>query len=460
MKLSKHIAIGVLAIGTITMFSTTKVEATTAIVDVDSLYLREEASASSDVVDGLIKGQQLDVLEKLDGWYKVIADGETGYVSADYVKIQGEIEKTETETTTQTETETKIENEQNVETNTNNVEEQKSTENNTADTDNKQKQEINKVNEFKTKEGTLVNDAKAYILPLINSNSLKELKNGTKLTLVDEVNGWFYVQDEEINGWVLKAAFGEVSTVEEKTSEDKTEQQEEAKTEDATSKEVEIEKKLMYVNTDSINVRQGPDTSYEVADVLEINDKVYIIAEIDDWYKVEYGEKTGYIAKRLLEDKEQNVTSRSAEERNIEKQENIDSIATTTISNTNSKGEEIVEFAKQYLGCPYVYGGSGPSTFDCSGFTMYVYNNFGINMSHSAQAQSRMGEYVAKEDLQPGDLVFFLDYETMDEIGHVGIYVGDGNFIHASSGTGYCVKISTLLSGSYDVRYDTARRVI
>ena len=91
---------------------------------------------------------------------------------------------------------------------------------------------------------------------------------------------------------------------------------------------------------------------------------------------------------------------------------------------------------------------------------MYVFNHFGINFGHTAQGQARLGEYVAKEDLQPGDLVFFLDYETMDEIGHVGIYVGDGNFIHASSGTGYCVKISTLLSGSYDVRYDSARRVI
>ena len=58
------------------------------------------------------------------------------------------------------------------------------------------------------------------------------------------------------------------------------------------------------------------------------------------------------------------------------------------------------------------------------------------------------------------DLVFFKDYETMDGIGHCGIYIGDGNFIHASSGTGYCVKISTLLSGSYATRYETARRVI
>ena len=91
---------------------------------------------------------------------------------------------------------------------------------------------------------------------------------------------------------------------------------------------------------------------------------------------------------------------------------------------------------------------------------MYVLKNFGVTLSHSARAQSKVGTYVAKEDLQPGDLVFFTDYETGEGIGHCGIYIGNGNFIHASSGTGYCVKISTLTSGSYLKRYETARRII
>lgn len=90
---------------------------------------------------------------------------------------------------------------------------------------------------------------------------------------------------------------------------------------------------------------------------------------------------------------------------------------------------------------------------------MYT-KKFGVNLTHSATAQSKNGTYVAKENLQPGDLVFFKDYETMAGIGHCGIYIGEGNFIHASSGTGNCVKISTLLSGSYLQRYETARRLI
>ena len=101
---------------------------------------------------------------------------------------------------------------------------------------------------------------------------------------------------------------------------------------------------------------------------------------------------------------------------------------------------------------------------------MYVYDHFGISMRHGAQAQAKLGEVVNADksskssllnNLEVGDLVFFLDYETMDEIGHCGIYIGNGDFIHASSGSGYCVKINSLLPGEYyNTRYCAARRVI
>ena len=103
MKLSKHIAIGVIAVSGVVIFNTAKVEATTAVVDVQSLYLREKASTSSDMVDGLVKGQKLEVIEKLDGWYKVEADGKVGYVSADFVTVKDE-NKEETKSTEEKET--------------------------------------------------------------------------------------------------------------------------------------------------------------------------------------------------------------------------------------------------------------------------------------------------------------------------------------------------------------------
>jgi peptidoglycan DL-endopeptidase CwlO len=111
----------------------------------------------------------------------------------------------------------------------------------------------------------------------------------------------------------------------------------------------------------------------------------------------------------------------------------------------------VVGIAMQYLGTPYVWGGASPGGFDCSGFVMYVYAQVGVSLPHSSYAQYGMGSPVSRSDLQPGDLVFF------DGLGHVGIYVGGGSFIH-SPHTGDVVKISSL-SGWYASTYVGARRL-
>jgi peptidoglycan DL-endopeptidase CwlO len=113
---------------------------------------------------------------------------------------------------------------------------------------------------------------------------------------------------------------------------------------------------------------------------------------------------------------------------------------------------QLVGFARGLLGTPYVYGGSSPSGFDCSGFTSYVYAHFGIELPHSSGAQSVLGRHVARAALRPGDLVFF------DGLGHVGIYVGNGLFIHAPH-TGTTVSIEPL-AGWYSATYDGARRIL
>jgi len=111
----------------------------------------------------------------------------------------------------------------------------------------------------------------------------------------------------------------------------------------------------------------------------------------------------------------------------------------------------VVSIAEQYLGVPYRWGGASPSGFDCSGLVMYVFAQVGVSLPHSSYAQYGMGSPVSRDQLQPGDLVFF------DGLGHVGIYVGGGSFIHAPH-TGDVVKISSL-SGWYASSYVGARRI-
>lgn len=116
------------------------------------------------------------------------------------------------------------------------------------------------------------------------------------------------------------------------------------------------------------------------------------------------------------------------------------------------EGAAVVQYAKKFIGTPYAYGASGPSRFDCSGFTSYVYRYFGISLPHSSSGQSGYGIAVSKSNLQPGDLVFFGN----GGIHHVGIYVGSGNYIHAPK-TGDVVRIASLGSRS---DFACARRVI
>lgn len=120
-------------------------------------------------------------------------------------------------------------------------------------------------------------------------------------------------------------------------------------------------------------------------------------------------------------------------------------------------GQEVVLSATQHLGLPYIFGGEDPNRgFDCSGLIKYTFEEFNVELPHRADLQYNYGEPVKKTDLQPGDIVFFSTGGY--PIGHVGIYVGEGKFIHAPR-TGRTISIDSISSGYFSNHYVGARRI-
>ena len=130
--------------------------------------------------------------------------------------------------------------------------------------------------------------------------------------------------------------------------------------------------------------------------------------------------------------------------------------STSASAPTSSKASAVISTAKSFIGVSYVWGGESPSGFDCSGFTQYVLKQNGISVPRTAADQYTVGISVSKSNLQVGDLVFFTTYKA--GASHLGFYIGDGNFIHASSSKG--VTISSLSNTYYSSHYIGARRII
>ena len=136
---------------------------------------------------------------------------------------------------------------------------------------------------------------------------------------------------------------------------------------------------------------------------------------------------------------------------------NVYPVKAVEITPNSAVMNQIVQNSYDFLGASYVYGAEGPSCFDCSGFVQYLFNSYGFKLSRTTYDQRNDGQPINKCDLQEGDLVFFKSYSTNGPT-HVGIYIGDNNFIHASSGKG-CITISSLNSPYYTDNYWGARRI-
>lgn len=183
------------------------------------------------------------------------------------------------------------------------------------------------------------------------------------------------------------------------------------------------------VNVEVLNVRSGPSTDYEKIGTLLLGTTIEIVSEEEDWFEIIYDNLEAYLFKEYV-----------------------------TIIDGSGNGSSIVEYANAFLGTPYLAGGNTAKGFDCSGFVQYVMSNFGITMPRTSTDQYSTGTKVSKSELLPGDLVFFKYSKNSSKLDHVGIYVGEGKFIH-SPVPGQTVKYSPLLTGYFANNYYGATRI-
>lgn len=437
--------------------------AQSGIVTGKNVRLREKATTDSKILTTMTKNEKVEIIGEEEKWYNVKYKDNTGYVSKDYIKIE-DIANTTSEKIEENKQQEKVEDTTKPIENINTNEEQ--------------------VINFGT-EYTVKKESKLRIRPNFSSVVLNNLNVGDRIIVNNQIGNWIEITIENKNGWILKNAI-EINRKEsqEEKEEIKQEENEEIRQEEI-EKEPQVENELVealedkakeeqaenvtqqkapsiskgYINAETVNVRTGPSTDSKRLGFLDLNDEVEVVAEEGDWYKIntkEYGEC--YIAKRLVSPTK--VTSRGEEAQRtdtVSQEKNQELIE--ALNNSSNLGNEIVNFANQYLGYRYVSGGKKPETgFDCSGFTRYVYSNFGISLGATAASQANnSGTEVSRDDLQIGDLILFQD-DAKTRIGHCGIYIGNNMFIHAANPKRGVVTDKLDGNSYYSPRYVSAYR--
>ena len=191
--------------------------------------------------------------------------------------------------------------------------------------------------------------------------------------------------------------------------------------------------------SNGLNVRKGPGTSYSKIATLSKGTEVTVYLTSNGWSKIKANGVEGYVSSEYLSSTKPSTNS----------------------SSTSSSVDAVLNLASKQIGKPYVWGAEGPSSFDCSGLTYYVYKNAaGVTLPRTSIEQSKYGTTISKSNLKAGDLVFFdTDGENNGVVTHVGIYAGNGQLIHASSSKKEIVKVS-METSYWNNTYVRAKRVL
>lgn len=278
-------------------------------------------------------------------------------------------------------------------------------------------------------------------MPSEEGEIVGKLYNKSVGTYIEEEDGWYKISSGSVEGYV-KGEFCVTG-------------------DDAVNYAKEVGTRIATVTTTTLKVREKPGLDETVLGLVPNEDELIVTEELDGWVKVNIEEGDGYVSTdyvtlstefvkaesieeekaRLAKEEEATRAAKEAAKKKTEENASSKKGSTSTsggktyASPTGSSGADVAQFALQFVGNPYVYGGTSLTNgTDCSGFVMSVYNNFGVSLPHSSAADRSVGATVnGLENAQAGDIICYS--------GHVGIYIGNGQIVHAStSRTGIIVS--------------------
>lgn len=385
-------------------------KAATVEITTETLNLRKEPSTEADIVAQISIGDECELLGEDGNWYQVKYGDYTGYISKDYAKVVGGEDNTSTGNNTSDNNENTgnenntaggntSDNENNTQgssengndnSQTNTVNNNNSNELGSTDTTN----QSNSSETVKNVTATTKAKTSIRITPLINSSIIDTVANNTEVLVINQMNGWAYIQTDEVSGWVRADSLKIDSNTDSngqgdsqanesnasdngnskndsnngKNSEGTNNNGSDSNTSGASSTS-DFKQRVMYTE-DVVNIRKEPSTKSEIIMVVEQNTELTVVGETGDWYEVETSQGNAYVSKSAVSETRVSVTNRGNVDRtdnNVsdstnnntnDKKSEAEGKTTSTSNSSSNKAKEIVSYAKKFLGVPYVYGRS------------------------------------------------------------------------------------------------------
>lgn len=295
---------------------------------------------------------------------------------------------------------------------------------------------------------TTVSSLNMRISANIKSKVIKSIPKGTKVNIIKDQNGWYNINYLGKSGWIAKQYVKLTPTGKASNSNKQNTSKKDNTKHNKDNYEVNKipEKKYATVKTYTCLVRTSPNSDSKILLTLYKQNVVKTLSYFDNWYEVKTSYGSGWIYKS-------DITVSNTYKKLMPEQ--------TDYLSQSLDLDKVVSVTKSYLGIPYVWGGTSTKGFDCSGLTQYVYKKLGINIPRVSYAQVNVGKDIwDKDDLRKGDLIFFFtNSNNLAQVSHVGISIGNRQFIEASSSLGK-VKISSIDTKYFDTVFYVGKRIV